>query len=308
MSQLTESPNRLNEQQSIPHDEIIDKSQKLATSSPDKENSQELFRLQKQQFLQKMTQDNSTRRQKKIIGDIKDVVNVNKQIVNFGLVIPGNICEDDIQFQNLSNETVIIGIQVICNNTEFDDLDEYVYSARKLNGYDYNDRFMLACPAQKQFSMKIALKVPNIKEQKGLFGTIIITASYSNHSKIQGQINTQIQSQITLPSIECPKTLMNSAYNLPVIQMAFKLGKKLDCKIPFRNNSLIGLPLEMEFLNKNDNEILINPPTLSVQGNSQFLVTIYIKSKQEQIIKNVLIVKVKNSNVHFSYPFIIKIY
>lgn len=46
--------------------------------------------------------------------------------------------------------------------------------------------------------------------------------------------------------------------------MAFKLGKKLDCKIPFRNNSCIGLPLEMEFLNKNDNELTINPPTLSV--------------------------------------------
>lgn len=25
--------------------------------------------------------------------------------------------------------------------------------------------------------------------------------------------------------------------NTPVIQLAFKLGKKLDCKIPFRNNS-----------------------------------------------------------------------
>lgn len=46
--------------------------------------------------------------------------------------------------------------------------------------------------------------------------------------------------------------------------MAFKLGKKLDCKIPFKNNSSLGLPLEMEFLNKNNNEILINPPTLAV--------------------------------------------
>lgn len=35
----------------------------------------------------------------------------------------------------------------MCNNSEYDELDEYVYSARKLSGYDYNDKFMLACPA-----------------------------------------------------------------------------------------------------------------------------------------------------------------
>lgn len=64
-------------------------------------------------------------------------------------MIPGNICEDELAFQNLSNDTIIICLHIVCNNTEFDELDEYVYSARKMNGYDYNDRFMLACPAMK---------------------------------------------------------------------------------------------------------------------------------------------------------------
>ncbi|CAD8053923.1 unnamed protein product [Paramecium primaurelia] len=276
-------------------------------SPSNKENRQEQFGLQKQQFLQKSNND-IYRQLKNEYSELKNIINVNKQSVNFGLVLPGNICEDDIQFQNISNETIIIGIQVVCNNTEFDDLDEYVYSARKLNGYDYKDRFMLACPAQKQFNMKVALKVPNIKDQKGLFGTIIITAINSNQQKIQGQINTNIQSQVLLPLIECSKRLMNNFYKVPIIQMALKLGKKLDCKIQFRNNSRIGLPLELEILNKNNCEIIVNPQSLSVQSNSQFLVTMQVKNQQVQLIKNVLIIKVKNSNVHFSYPFIIQVY
>lgn len=70
----------------------------------------------------------------------------------------------------MCGEPIIVCVQVVCANTEFDDLDEYVYSARKLSGYDYNDRFMLACPAHKQFSMKVALKVPNVREQKSIVG------------------------------------------------------------------------------------------------------------------------------------------
>ncbi|CAD8053921.1 unnamed protein product [Paramecium primaurelia] len=311
MNQLTESQNILNEQQQLhfeQHEEMHKQKLLIQPLSPsNKENRQEQFGLQKQQFLQKSNND-IYRQLKNEYSELKNIINVNKQSVNFGLVLPGNICEDDIQFQNISNETIIIGIQVVCNNTEFDDLDEYVYSARKLNGYDYKDRFMLACPAQKQFNMKVALKVPNIKDQKGLFGTIIITAINSNQQKIQGQINTNIQSQVLLPLIECSKRLMNNFYKVPIIQMALKLGKKLDCKIQFRNNSRIGLPLELEILNKNNCEIIVNPQSLSVQSNSQFLVTMQVKNQQVQLIKNVLIIKVKNSNVHFSYPFIIQVY
>ncbi|CAD8134538.1 unnamed protein product [Paramecium pentaurelia] len=311
MNQLAGSQNILNEQQQLhfeQHEEMHKQKLLIQPLSPsNKENRQEQFGLQKQQFLQKSNYD-IYRQLKNEYSELKNIINVNKQQVNFGLVLPGNICEDDIQFQNISNETIIIGIQVVCNNTEFDDLDEYVYSARKLNGYDYKDRFMLACPAQKQFNMKVALKVPNIKDQKGLFGTIIITAINSNQQKIQGQINTNIQSQVLLPLIECSKRLMNNFYKVPIIQMALKLGKKLDCKIQFRNNSRIGLPLELEILNKNNCEIIVNPQQLSVQSNSQFLVTMQVKNQQVQLIKNVLIIKVKNSNVHFSYPFIIQVY
>ncbi|CAK71191.1 unnamed protein product (macronuclear) [Paramecium tetraurelia] len=311
MNQLVESQNILNEQQILQSEQnkdVFKQKPLLKPQSPsNKENRQEQYCMQKQQLTQKSGQDNSRTLKNENV-ELKNLINVNKQLVNFGLVLPGNICEDDIQFQNISNETILIEIQVVCNNTEFDDLDEYVYSARKLNGYDYKDRFMLACPGQKQFSMKVALKVPNIKDQKGLFGLIIITALNQNQQKIQGQINTILQSQVLLPLIQCSKQLINNLYNLPIIQMAFKLGKKLDCKIQFRNNSIIGLSLEMEILDKINCEIIVNPQAISVQSNSQFLVTMNVKNKEVQQIKNVLIIKIKNSNVHFSYPFIIQVY
>ena len=107
--------------------------------------------------------------------DVRDLVSINKNNIIFPNVIPGNICEEDLVFCNLYPDTIIICVQILCTNPEYDDLDEYVFSARKLNGYDYNDKFMLACPGQKSFSLKIALKVPNVKNIEKIGGTVLIT-------------------------------------------------------------------------------------------------------------------------------------
>lgn len=65
--------------------------------------------------------------------------------IKFGTVIPGNICEDDLTLQGLLNETLLLQVEVVCHNKEFDELDEYVFSVRKSFGYDYNEKLYLAC-------------------------------------------------------------------------------------------------------------------------------------------------------------------
>jgi predicted RNA methylase len=49
----------------------------------------------------------------------------------------------------------------LCNNPEFLDHDEYVYSVRKALNYDYNEKYFILLPGASTIHLKVALKVPN---------------------------------------------------------------------------------------------------------------------------------------------------
>jgi hypothetical protein len=72
-------------------------------------------------------------------------------------VIPGNICEEDLVLMGTTDETLLVQVLVVCN--EFEELDEYVFSARKVAGYDYNDKLIMAVQGKQLVPLKIALKV-----------------------------------------------------------------------------------------------------------------------------------------------------
>jgi hypothetical protein len=59
---------------------------------------------------------------------------------DFGDVLPGNIMEENLEIRNKSSEYLLVKITVLCHNPDLAALDEYVYSVRKLPGYDYNER------------------------------------------------------------------------------------------------------------------------------------------------------------------------
>ena len=60
--------------------------------------------------------------------------------IKFNNVLPGNIFEESFDIFNKSNESIVLKINTICLNQEFETLDEYVYSIRKNNNYDYNEK------------------------------------------------------------------------------------------------------------------------------------------------------------------------
>lgn len=62
--------------------------------------------------------------------------------IKFNNVLPGNIFEESFDIFNKSNESIVLKINTICLNQEFETLDEYVYSIRKNNNYDYNEKFI----------------------------------------------------------------------------------------------------------------------------------------------------------------------
>ena len=62
--------------------------------------------------------------------------------IKFNYVLPGNIFEESFDIFNKSNESIFLKINTMCLNQEFETLDEYVYSIRKYNNYDYNEKFI----------------------------------------------------------------------------------------------------------------------------------------------------------------------
>lgn len=60
---------------------------------------------------------------------------------------------------------------VVCKNEEYDELDEYVYSARKAAGYEYNDKLIFGIQPGCATKLKIALKVAAIHFHPFSIGT-----------------------------------------------------------------------------------------------------------------------------------------
>ena len=69
------------------------------------------------------------------------------------------ICEDEIELLPKTAETIIVQLWVSCNNKEYDDLDEYVYSVRKTSGFEYNEKIIVALSNRNPLILKVAIKV-----------------------------------------------------------------------------------------------------------------------------------------------------
>ena len=130
--------------------------------------------------------------------DLKDVLKINSMTIDFGELFPGQILEETvIILNNLTSIKVPFKIKINCLSKEFDDLDEYVYSMRRPTTQDvfnYNDTFLILL-AQKAISYyKLAIKVPNILEEKDILGNIEISCTECQN----GLITIPIKSSISM--------------------------------------------------------------------------------------------------------------
>lgn len=128
--------------------------------------------------------------------DLKDVLKINSMNIDFGELFPGQILEETvIILNNLAATKVPFKIKINCLSKEFDDLDEYVYSMRRPTTQDvfnYNDTFLILL-AQKAISYyKLAIKVPNIMEEKEILGNIEISCTECQNGVITIPIKSTI--------------------------------------------------------------------------------------------------------------------
>ena len=68
---------------------------------------------------------------------------VNIEKVDYGLVVPGRIMEEDLKIKNRSTESIVLKVLCLCTNKIFEEHDEYVYSVRKASNYDYNEKYII---------------------------------------------------------------------------------------------------------------------------------------------------------------------
>lgn len=142
------------------------------------------------------TEDEPTKAENLKEMDLKDVLKINNSVINFGDLFPGQILEETvIILNNLTATKVPFKIKINCLSQEFDDLDEYVYSMRRPTTQDvfnYNDTFLILL-AQKAISYyKLAIKVPNILEEKEISGNIEITCTDCKNGRIVIPIKSRI--------------------------------------------------------------------------------------------------------------------
>lgn len=157
-------------------------------------------------------------------------------------MVPGRIMEEDLKIMNRSSESIVLKVICLCENDEFADHDEYVYSVRKANNYDYNEKYFILLTPNSSIHLKVALKVPNFYKRIELRGNLAISVK-----NVEGIVDVPITSFNHVPKITCEKELFSHSYGFNVIRLAHKKGKKQEFKIPFKNTSPRPLTVELEF-------------------------------------------------------------
>ena len=162
----------------------------------------------------------------------------------------------------------------------------------------------------------VAIKVPKLKNPCEILGKITITAQGLN-----GKYEVYLSSDAKIPIIYCPKVLMINEIGMEVVPFTLKSLKRQDFKLPVKAKSNVNLNLscEFEFLEdeKEDepfsfqvspNVINFNPLVPQTLGIIARATNKFVMSQFCQLteIRKVLVAKIKNSSMIFSFPILFR--
>lgn len=260
---------------------------------------------------------NAPKEPERLLGDI---LKISRQKVSFGATLPGKIIEESFEVYNKSNEDIMVQIYTQCSNSEFDHLDEYVYSMRRSQMQDYNDKHHVIMTPRSMASFKIALKVPSMKlENNNIIGESRIVVK-----GVKGMQKIALEANVTVPRIICPKELYHRDFNASIIKLAIKLSKKPETKFPLKNLSDFPVVLNLGFYKaKNVEEdplfdCVITPNTIAVPAQGTVLLNLGLKNWKALInstsegevksFKRILIGSARNSAIVYSFLLMVEIY
>lgn len=127
-----------------------------------------------------------------------------------------------------------------CSNTEFDVLDEYVFSVRSNDRFEYFEEVRFKIKKKERAQVKVAVKIPPVKENYTLQGVLEIQLE-----SLQ-PICLPITAKCELPQLICMKDLFKVDEGCSMIKVPAKKNQIRMPPIPFKNLSSFGFTLEVE--------------------------------------------------------------
>lgn len=265
---------------------------------------------------------------------IQDLLMFSKKEFDFKRVMPGQILEELLTITNPSSDNLQLKMQVVCEDSKFDELDEYVFTIRAAESGNYHHRHKTFFSPFSRAQFRVALKVPNTKTEQLLEGKIkmslhILNKNQRDTENTKGDIENEyedressvkfefcIKSQIFIPKIIPSRSLVENG--VEIIRLAMKKGKKCDIKIPFKNLDDISQCYQVELIkpsveDKDEHLACINLVGTSgiITANGTIFVNVSTKISslyRENLIKRVLVIKIRGSDVHLSYPLLLELY
>ena len=278
-----------------------------------------------------------------------DLLRFSKNSYSLGMLIPGQIIEELFIITNPSPESIELQMSIECENKEFDDLDEYVFTIRSADSNSYHHRHKTYFSPFSKAHFRIALKVPPVKDTTKLSGSINLSALFDKSDEKSDSENSApdnsnplpsipslqspssqtltksipILANVSLPSIKCTKTLTFSTNSpnslnspLETIKLAAKKGRKVDLKIPFKNLTSSSICFSTELFSPIPLEegliVVVNGNGGIMTGNNGLsLVSLSVRAPlyvEQKYVKQVLLLKVRGSDVIFSFPLVIELY
>ena len=246
---------------------------------------------------------------------IQDLIYVSTSKIDFETVLPGQVLESTLDIVNKTNKNIVVQIFVDCENPEFRDTKQYVYSIRRSHLLDFNDQHCLIMTPRSSASFHVTLKAPEVKKACKILGQIEV--SILNFS---GQYNVKLESTLAIPKIICPKSLFHLPSRCSIINFAFKKGAKMEFKLPllFEGN----LPMTVEFSFYDDHPIQdsgfsfscsVSPKILTIceQEEESRSVNIIAKKRgtgQSQYIKKILVARIMETSLIYSFLLSFELY
>ena len=71
-----------------------------------------------------------------------------------------------------NNSTFMLRVIAKCNNVEFDSLDEYVFSVRSNERFEYFEEVRFKIKKKERALVKVAVKIPPVKENYVIEGVL----------------------------------------------------------------------------------------------------------------------------------------
>lgn len=198
-------------------------------------------------------------------------------------MFPGSIEEIDVSIglkeENLNesenNDPYMLRVIAKCGNPEFDALDEYVFSVRSNDRFEYFEEVRFKIRKRERAQVKVAVKIPPVRENYLLTGILEI--------QLEGlkPVCLPITAKCEVPQIVCMKDLYKADEECSMIKIPAKKNQIRMPPIPFKNTSTFNFTLEVETISNenfsNRAYDVISQNFVNCQANMQFFVNLQLK-------------------------------